>query len=110
MKTYDFHGSINPSEIGKEIRTICKKEKTSFKLLTGYGSTSGTSKSKSAALMSLSKLKKENIVKDYFSGDVLAKLQTNENSYEYKIKQEYGRRLNRDRDYGNDGVIFVFLK
>lgn len=110
MKTYDIHGTIEISEIGKEIRRICKIEKTSFKLLTGYGASSGISKSKIAAKKSLAKLKKEKIVKDYFSGDVLASLQTNEDSYEYYIKTEYSQRLKNDKDFGNDGKIFVFLK
>lgn len=110
MKTYDFHGTIEISEIGKEIRRICTIEKTSFKLLTGYGASSGVSKSKNAANKSLSKLKKEKVVKDYFSGNVLASLQTNQDSYEYYIKNEYGQRLKNNKDYGNDGIIFVFLK
>ena len=110
MRTYDFHGSIEIAEIGKEIRRICKLESSSFKLLTGYGSVSGVSKSKNAAMKSLAKIKKEGLVKDYFSGDALSKLQTNENSYEYHIKNTYGQRLKNDKDFGNDGIIFVFIK
>lgn len=110
MKTYDFHGTMEILEIGKEIRSICKIEKNSFKLLTGYGSSSGISKSKNAANKSLSKLRKEKLIKDFFAGDVLTKPQTNQDSYEYYIKQEYGQRLKGDKDFGNDGVIFVFLK
>ncbi len=110
MKTYDFHGSIEISEIGKEIRRICKLESFSFKLLTGYGSSNGVSKSKSAAFKSLAKIKKEGLIKDYFSGDVLSRLQTNPNSYEYHIKNEYRQILKKDKDFGNDGVIFVYIK
>lgn len=110
MKTYDFHGSIEISEIGKEIRQICKVESISFKLLTGYGSISGISKSRNAAFKSLAKMKKEGLIKDYFSGDVLSSLQTNKNSYEYQMKNEYREILKNDKDFGNDGVIFVFLK
>ena len=108
MKTYDFHGSIEPTEIGKEIRRICREEKESFKLLTGYGSTSGTSKSKNAAMKSLGKLKREGIVKDYFSGDVLSTLQTNIDSYEFIVKNKYIQKLKNDKDFGNDGIIFVY--
>lgn len=110
MKTYDLHGTVDISEIGKEIRKICKLEKTSFKLLTGYGSTSGLSKSKNAAFKSLAKLRKENIVKDYFSGNVLSTLQTNHESYEYYVKNVYAQKFKNDQDFGNDGIIFVFLK
>jgi len=109
MRTYDFHGSIELTEIGKEIRRICAEESISFKLLTGYGSSSGVSKSKVAAMKSLSKLKREGVVKDYFSGDVLSKLQTYVNSYEYQVKTEYAQKLKKDNDFGNDGVIYVFM-
>lgn len=109
MKTYDFHGSIELTNIGKEIRRICESELVSFKILTGYGSTNGVSKSKVVAMKSLAKLKREGIVKDYFSGDVLSKLQTNANSYEYQIKNKYAQRLKNDKDFGNDGVIFIYV-
>jgi hypothetical protein len=108
MKTYDLHGSVQLTEIGKEIRRICREERTAFKLLTGYGSTSGISKSKSTAMKSLNKIKKEGLIKDYFSGDVLSKLQTNVDSYEYHIKNNYFQKLKNDKDFGNDGIIFVF--
>jgi hypothetical protein len=110
MKTYDFHGSIEINNIGKEIRKICKVEKVSFKLLTGYGSSSGVSKSKNAAMKSLSKLRREGIIKDYFSGDVLSKLQTQVDSYEYQVKNRYLQQLKNDKDFGNDGIIFVYKK
>jgi hypothetical protein len=108
MKTYDFHGSIDLSNIGKEIRQLLKIESKSFKLLTGYGSSSGVSKSKLKALTSLSKLRQEGLIKDYFSGDVLSRLQTNPESYEYQVKMLYAERLKQDKDFGNDGIIFVF--
>lgn len=110
MKTYNFHGTIELSEIGREIRNICAKEKNAFKLLTGYGSSTGTSKSKTAALKSLSKMRKEGIIKDYFGGEVLTKLQTVSNTYEYEVKSRYAQTLKTDRDFGNDGIIFVYIK
>lgn len=110
MKTYDFHGSIQLSDIGKEIRKICQLESVSFKLLTGYGSSSGVSKSKIAAMKSLIKLKREGIIKDYFSGDTLINLQTNPDSYEYQVKTKYAQKLKNDKDFGNDGVIFVYVQ
>ena len=62
MKTYDiFHGYTLISEIGKELRKIIINEKSSFKILTGYGSKTGFSKSKQAALRSLAKIKKEGL-------------------------------------------------
>jgi hypothetical protein len=108
MKIYDFHGSIDTTDIGKEIRKICREERISFKLLTGYGSSGGFSKSKNAAMRSLGKLKREGVVRDYFSGDVLERLHTNINSYEYKVKNKYIEKLKNDNDFGNDGIIFVF--
>ncbi|HHU81247.1 MAG TPA: hypothetical protein GXZ35_07995 [Acholeplasmataceae bacterium] len=110
MRTYDFHGSIEISEIDREIRHICHIESTAFKLLTGYGSSSGISRSKNAAMKSLAKIKREGLIKDYFSGDVLSELHSNTNSYEYQMKSKYKQRLKNDKDFGNDGIIFVFIK
>lgn len=107
MKTYDFYGSILTTEIGRELRAICKKESKSFKLLTGYGSTSGIANSKHAAIKSLRKMRKEGLIKDFFSGEVLTDLQTNVNGYEYEVKNKYTQTYKNDKDCGNKGVIFV---
>ena len=77
MKTYkEFHGEIPISDIGKYLREIVKKEKTSFKILTGYGSTSNISKSKNAAIKSLIKMKNEGLIKAFLPGEVSTKLLT----------------------------------
>lgn len=110
MKTYDeFHGNLLITEIGKRLREIVKIEETAFKIITGYGSTYGKCESKHAAIKSLAKMKKEGMIKDFFPGDVKNQL-LNCNSKYYEAKQLYGPSLKNDTDYGNDGVIFVFLK
>ena len=75
MTTYkEFHGEVPITDIGKRLREIVKAEKTSFKILTGYGSTSNSSKSKNAAIKSLSKLKNEELIKGFLPGEVKNKL------------------------------------
>ena len=39
----EFHGSIPQKDIGKRLREIVKKETKYFKIMTGYGSTTGLS-------------------------------------------------------------------
>ena len=109
MKTYnEFHGEIPISDIGKYLREIVKKEKTSFKILTGYGSTSNISKSKQAAIKSLTKMKNEGLIKAFLPGDVLTKLLTEKDNYYYD-KMKYKDLIKSDPDYGNDGIIFIFM-
>ena len=109
MKTYkEFHGETPITDIGKRLREIIKQEKTSFKILTGYGSTSNNSKSKQAAIKSLIKLKNEGLIKGFLPGEIKSKLLT-ENDYYYEDKLKYGSSLKNDQDYGNDGIIFIFL-
>lgn len=109
MKTYkQFHGDILISNIGKELRLIVKTNKTSFKVLTGYGSFNGKSSSKGAVLKSLSKMKKEGLISGYFPGEVKSQiLKDNSVFYDYKLK--YETRVKKDYDYGNAGIIFIFI-
>ena len=86
------------SDIGKRLREIVRTTHTSFKILTGYGS---PCKSKQAAITSLSKMKKEGIIKAFLPGEVLTKLLTDKVKYQNVIKG--------DKDFGNDGIIFVFV-
>lgn len=66
MKPYtEFHGGIEVKNIGKRLREICKKEKM-FKIMTGYGSSSGVSLSKNSAIKSLSKMKKKELLRNFF--------------------------------------------
>ena len=109
MKIYrEFHGETPINDIGKRLREIAKSEKKSFKILTGYGSTSMISKSKCASIKSLSKMKREGLIKGFLPGDVKTKLLT-EKDYFYDDKLKYGNALKNDSDYGNDGIIFVIL-
>ncbi|MCK9493771.1 MAG: hypothetical protein M0Q00_05335 [Acholeplasmataceae bacterium] len=108
MKTYDiFHGYTLISEIGKELRKIIINEKSSFKILTGYGSKTGFSKSKQAALRSLAKIKKEGLIKGYFPGEVKDQLLSESSPY-YDSKIQFEASVRKDKDYGNDGIIFIF--
>ncbi|MGL4949921.1 MAG: hypothetical protein ACRC5M_06035 [Anaeroplasmataceae bacterium] len=108
MKTYkQFHGNIEQSNIGKELRNINKLEKSHFKVLTGYGSTSGTSASKSSVLKSLSIMKKEGLIKGFLPGEVKHQI-LKETSLLFNTKLEYEHIIKKDQDYGNDGIIFIF--
>ena len=109
MTTYtEFHGEIPISDIGKRLREIVRTTHTSFKILTGYGSTGVSSKSKQAAITSLSKMKKEGIIKAFLPGEVLTKLLTDKDYY-YADKLKYQNVIKGDKDIGNDGIIFVFV-
>ena len=110
IKTYkEFHGEIPISDIGKELRKILNQEKSSFKIMTGYGSKTGKSSSKNTALKSLGKMKKEGLIKGYLPGEV-KELLLSENSPYYEAKLQYEALLKSDKDFGNDGIIFVFVK
>ena len=110
MKTYkQFHGEVLITDIGKELRSIANIEKTSFKILTGYGSSTGQSQSKHAALKSLRNMKKKGLIKGYLPGEVKHQLLA-ETSPFYEAKEMYANIIKSDSDYGNDGIIFVFVK
>lgn len=110
MRTYkEFHGDLPISDIGKELRRILKMEVHHFKVLTGYGSTTGSSKSKTMVLKSLSKLKKDALIQGYFPGEVKNEPLTSQSPY-CEAKMQYGSLVKNDPDYGNDGIIFVFIK
>lgn len=109
MKTYEeFHGNIDIKEIGKKLRELVKKEKAPFKILTGYGSTCGKSQSKQAAIKSLSKMKREQLIKGFFPGEALTQLLTEKSPY-YQDKLKYQSLVKNDKDYGNEGIIFIFV-
>lgn len=110
MRTYkQFHGDILISEIGKELREIVKSEKSAFKILTGYGSSSGVSNSKHAALKSLKSMKKQGLIKGYCPGEVKNQLLTQTSPF-LETKSLYESVLKSDPDFGNDGIIFIFIK
>lgn len=110
MKTYDeFHGEVDISNIGKRLREIAKNERNNFKILTGYGSTCGKSKSKESAIKALTKMKKEGIIKGFLPGDINSKL-IDETSPYYEAKNKYSGLIKKDEDFKNDGIIFVFIK
>ena len=109
MKTYkQFHGQTPPSEIGRELRKILTIEKKAFKILTGYGSSSGTSVSKHAALKSLKNMRKAGLIVGYLPGEVKNQLLLETSPY-YEAKLTYEHILKKDADFGNDGIIFVFV-
>ena len=110
MKEYNFHGTIELSEIGKELRQIAKLG-NDFKVLTGYGSSVGTSKSKEKALNSLRKMRKEGLIKDFIPGDKINSI-LGVGEYFTSVKLKYQGRLKDDKDarIGNPGMIFIFVK
>ena len=111
MKTYkEFHGQIQLSDIGKQLRVIAKSEKSSFKVMTGYGSESGSSKSKEAVLKSLSNMVKEGMIKGYLPGEVKDHLitPTSKLSRYLEDKLKFESLIKKDLDYGNTGIVFVF--
>lgn len=102
----EFHGEIPIDKIGKRLREIAKHNK-SFKILTGYGSNTGNSESKNAAIRSLAKMKKEKIIKGFFPGEVKNKVDVNSR---YSLdKSMFESKVKKDSDYGNEGIIFVFI-
>ena len=109
MKTYkEFHGELLITDIGKRLREIVKQEKTSFQILTGYGSTSNSSKSKQAAIKSLRKMRSEGLIKGFLPGEIKSKF-LKQGDYFYEDKLKFVSELKNDSDYGNDGIIFIFL-
>ena len=87
---------------------IVRTTHTSFKILTGYGSTGVTSKSKQAAIKSLTNMKKEGLIKGFFPGEVKTKLLSSKD-YFYEDKVKFQNAIRNDPDYGNDGIIFIFV-
>ena len=69
----------------------------------------GVSLSKNAAIKSLNKMKKEGVIKGFFPGEV-KNLLLNETSNYYSDKQIFSQIVKNDPDYGNDGIIFIFVK
>ena len=109
MRMYDeFHGELEITNIGKRLRQIVKTEKASFKIMTGYGSTGITSKSKQATIKSLNKMKSEGLIKGFIPGEV--KYQAlKETEMFYYDKIQYQSIIKNDSDYGNEGIIFIFI-
>jgi hypothetical protein len=87
-----------------------KSEKSSFKVMTGYGSESGSSKSKEAVLKSLSNMVKEGMIKGYLPGEVKDHLitPTSKLSRYLEDKLKFESLIKKDLDYGNPGIVFVF--
>ena len=98
------------SEIGKELRKIAKLG-NDFKILTGYGSSSGISLSKEKAMNSLKKMRKEGLIKDFIPGDKVNSI-LGVGEYFTSVKLKYDSRLKEEKDarIGNPGIIFIFVK
>lgn len=110
MRRYDeFHGQLPTKDIGKRLREIAKKEKEAFKVVTGYGSSSLRSASKVSVLASLRKMVEEGVIVGYLPGEVKHQL-LKENSTYFPYKIKYEATIRGDVDYGNDGIVFVFIK
>ncbi|MCF0150395.1 MAG: hypothetical protein HUJ80_03185 [Firmicutes bacterium] len=111
MKMHDLHGTVEQDQIGKKLREYASSGESEFKILTGYGSTSGKCQSKATALRVLGKMKREGLIKAYLPAEKCKAVLWTTDSF-YETKQQYQKRLASDRDaqIGNDGVIFVFVK
>lgn len=110
MTTYrQFHGETPISDIGKELRAIAKREMSDFKILTCYGSSGGQSQSKNAAIKSLSKMKREGLIKGFLPGEVMTQALPTTSPYR-ETKLAYDSQIKKDSDHGNDGIIFIFMK
>lgn len=110
MKIYrEFHGQIPLNLIGKRLREIVRLEKVTFKIMTGYGASSGQSLSKSAAINSLTKMVKEGLIGGFLPGEARDKVFAS-SSIMVKMKQQFEQEIKHDPDYGNDGIIFIFIK
>ena len=66
------------------------------------------SKSKDAAIKSLTKIKKEGLIKGFIPGEALTKLLKENDTY-YEDKSKYKDIIKNDPDWGNDGIIFIFV-
>lgn len=109
MTTYsEFHGRVPLSEIEKRLRVLARGQKA-FKILTGYGSSGGTSRSKEEAIKALRRMKKQGVIKGFIPGEEAGFLQGAGSEY-YDTKMEFYDILRADRDSGNDGIIFVFVR
>ena len=104
-----FHGDIPTDRIGQELRRINKTEKGIYKILTGFGSTTGICKSKESAIKALRKMKKEKMIKGFIPADKLTQLLQGRDEF-FDLKVEYDKILKRDKDYGNDGVIYIIIE
>ena len=110
MKIYrEFHGQVPQNLIGKRLREIVKVEKATFKIMTGYGASSGQALSKSAAINSLTKMVKEGLIAGFLPGEARDKVFPS-TSIMVKMKQQFEQEIKNDPDYGNDGIIFILIK
>ncbi|CCV64067.1 hypothetical protein BN85404900 [Alteracholeplasma palmae J233] len=109
MKTYlEFHGETRVINIEEELLKIFKKETKHFKILTGYGKSTGVSKSRQKVLTVLKKSMENGKIKGYFPADVKFKLLDQKSIY-FESKLIYEQYIKKDSDYGNPGIIYVFL-
>ena len=110
MKKYkEFHGDVPVDMIGKRLREIARQEAV-FKIVTGYGSTTGIQKSKQAALKVLANMVRQNLIVAYLPGEKVYDFSVNTNNIYYKARTVYENVLRSDKDKGNEGIIYVFVK
>lgn len=109
MRVYrEFHGNIHLSRIDFELRRVVRENKKPFKILTGYGSKTGSSSSKDYVIRGLNKLKNEKLIKGFIPGDVTKTILYPEDDH-YLDKLNYLHLIKNDKDYSNSGIIFVII-
>lgn len=53
-------------------------------------------------------MKNEGLIRDFLPGEVRYEPLTSASPY-YKAKMEYGNQIKNDSDYGNEGIVFIFI-
>ena len=95
---------INAIEHLKQFLQDSKRSEKIVEVITGYGSTGGTSKIRTAALEFLEELKTSKYVKDYICGNELDIFNHKYQSFGYKsfLTEEIKKRR-------NPGAIYIIL-
>ncbi len=111
MNIYNqFHGKVPISKIGRELRRIVNFERRNFKIITGYGSKTGKSKSREAALKSLAKMQREGLIKGVLPGGSIKYSLVDKTAPYYEVFLECISEIKKNKDFGNYGVVFVIVK
>lgn len=95
---------INAIEHLKLFLKDSKRSEKIVEVITGYGSSGGTSKIRSASLELLEELKKSKFIKDYICGNELDIFNSKYQTFQYKslISEDIKKRR-------NPGAIYVIL-
>lgn len=111
LPVYDqFHGNVPIHLIDSLLRDYARKHTNPFKILTGYGASTGSCRSRNAALRSLQQMQEAGLIDGYIPGGSVAELYPFEGIPYYEVQKKYWEILKTDPDRDNHGVIFIFPK